>query len=101
MPFLTLNGWTVPVATCTADHNLTGGGERRAFDGTFHRHSLGGKRTWQVKTQLLPYTDLDTLRAIVGWQGIYIPLDTSLASSSGLLPRPTAHATLVPTVAAD
>jgi hypothetical protein len=63
MPFLTINGVPVAIATGSAQLQTEVMGDRaRAFDGTLRSTQQGFKRRWQVTTAPLPPAESNALQ---------------------------------------
>jgi len=111
MPFLSINGWRVPVRRCELQPFEIG--ERaRATDGSMLLQRRAVKRRWNVETALLQWIDGNALWQLVQgrghqWRfnGSTSPQDTTggaqLASDGGLVPTNTPNHTIERTTAVD
>jgi len=83
VPYLALNGVTIPTAKGGVIDVAKIGESRRAFDGTLIRERRAVKRKWSFQTK--PITELRAL-SIVGLlqgKGFYLPFDGDLYAKNG------------------
>lgn len=76
MPFLALDGVTVPVPLDQPESQAEEiGAVERAFDGTLRSSVRAYKDRWEITTQWMPKADADTLEAVL--------VDTPPAAATG------------------
>ncbi len=86
MPFLTINGVTIPTAKGATVDVLEIGEKRRAFDGTLLREVRGFKRRWKLKTKPIAASRGIALQGLIQGDGLYFPFEQSMYAANGLAP---------------
>jgi hypothetical protein len=89
MPFLALNGWTIPVMKGGAKRPIIIGDRQRAFDGTLNEDRRVIKEGWRFTTKHLDSEDATALVGLLLGRGQDFDFDSDLFSGKGLSPGST------------
>lgn len=104
MAFLTVNGFTVPLAAGSFDEgerDLGGAGAHRAWLGTGRRERRTIKRTFRGETAPLVHADALAIEHLAMGDGDGWPFDGDFYSARGRVPSSIAGCALIPSTAAD
>lgn len=100
MPFLQLNGWTIPVAVVSSRKNWrqAGGSSSRTTRGALLDPKRNLRRIWEFQTIALEPQDAEGLVRLVSGEGHYFDFYDGLQASTGLQPSaaPPAGSRLYP-----
>jgi len=111
MPFLTLNGWQIPVSGGEIEPREVGG-QRRSQNGSMFVQRVAVKRRWRFTTAPMTFSDAHALMGLVlgegqRWQftpGTFSQVyddDAACASETGLIPSLANDSTVESTRGAD
>ena len=95
MPFLTINGYTVPVINGSPRRRIpTVGPRSRSFRGQIRDARRGARRMWDIEALFLDFDDAESLAHLVLGEGHHFGwgTDGGLQASTGLMPEPGAGA---------
>lgn len=89
MPFLSLNGWTVPVADGQArTSNFKPGQRKRSARGRMRQSERYVRRTWLVETTVLTFEESEALMRLACGEGHFWDFADGLQASTSLTPLP-------------
>ncbi len=89
MPFLRINGWTIPVANATPTHELTVTGRRdRSHRGQLRSSERFHRRRWNVKAVVKDHDDAHSIEGLVAGRAQFFDLADGLQAATGLMPLP-------------
>jgi hypothetical protein len=86
MPFLTINGITVPTAKGGQTEIQEIGNRQRAFDGTYIRDTRAFKRRWKFATKPIAELRAMSLIGLIQGKGFYCPFNGDNYATNGFTP---------------
>ena len=86
MPFLTINGLTIPISQGGQMNSRKIGGVGRSIGGTYLEAVRAVKRQWQFRTTPMAQQDAVALIGLLNGQGAHFSFDADAVADNGLTP---------------